>query len=69
MFDISKASVEQIEGMMDCVFVPLILSEDTNRGEKMMENLHKLASILQITAGNERVSYSPSRSCALLYSL
>ena len=50
-------SVEQIEGMMDSVFVPLMFSEDSHKGEKMMENLHKLASILQITAGNERVSY------------
>ena len=55
LFDLSKNSVEQIEGMMDSVFVPLILTEDSHRGEKMMENLHKLASILQITAGNERV--------------
>ena len=47
--------MEQIEGMMDSIFVPLILTEDSHRGEKMMENLHKLASVLQISAGNERV--------------
>ena len=40
---------------MDSIFVPLILTEDSHRGEKMMENLHKLASVLQISAGNERV--------------
>ncbi|KAL5253857.1 hypothetical protein ACHWQZ_G013584 [Mnemiopsis leidyi] len=54
LFDLSKSSVEQIEGMMDSIFVPLILTEDSHRGEKMMENLHKLASVLQISAGNER---------------
>ena len=52
-----RGSVEQTEALMDCVFVPLILSEDGMRGERMMEGLHKLASFLQITAGNEKVGH------------
>eukprot|EP00116_Pleurobrachia_bachei_P002604 sb/3462866/ len=44
---------------MDCVYVPLMMAEgeggiQKNGTERNMEHLHKLASILQITAGNER---------------
>ena len=65
--NLHRNSVEQIEGMMDSVFVPLILTEDSHRGEKMMENLHKLASILQISAGNERVRVLQLHKSVILF--
>ena len=61
-----RKTIEHVEQVMDCVFVPLLMQDDVTDADKSIETLHRLASHLQITAGNKKARTSHSSQTWLM---